>query len=646
MVARIQHAVEAFIETFCPDGSEAPDLLAGLRTLAMTGDPALLAIAETADDRSAGGAATLDLFRWILQDGRWRYRWLRDRFTAEACTRMARRWGDPPWLGNLSHLMNLVWAAHPHLHETFPLRNAGEAAGFAAWYRIHGLRELKLYDLASPEQRRFQMQPDPELPSTGPVMITRFLGELWRQRHDLVGVFDPFTPAGRIDLLTWYLFQGMHEYRCHNALSREQIDLLAGPSTAVSPDGHPDIPLFLFLLWRTIPHIRKHFSIDSPQGRAHLKAWFEARGYWELGIDHWPKALRERLTGPKSAHLLHSRIACIQPPDDPLPLALPSDMIRVLVGESDTWDEASVLNAMSSWVSPSKVILWSIPASQAARLLLRIGTLMTDAASNILLVREDTAVPPLFAEAWTLGGHARRRLLDAAPGSVGGDMAALPVEAVTPCLEPSSLEPADRKSLGLPVGRTLVCIPVALADPKAFQAARSAAHAVRSVRPPKGSPGISIVFLTAEGGEAAIPADGETLVIGADAKKANQIVMASDLLLCPVPPMSFDLMEAYALFAGVPVIGPAGGPDGPMEADAGDAVPAAGADGVCDPGLLATEIGRVLQAAGEPSAKARVAQERELAVRRFGSEASKASVLAALDRKSAADHDLVPQVAL
>lgn len=154
----------------------------------------------------------------------------------------------------LTRFMTVVWSLRPDLQEAFDLRAPEGQDGFVWWYFVHGAGELALGRFFTDAQRVDLNTPDPRLPDTGLVPITRLMVEVWRRRPDVRQAFDLGTPQGRDGFLTWYFAHGVAELALEQAICRQQAAALLSPL----PDA-PRTPRVLRLLWAADEALQRRF---------------------------------------------------------------------------------------------------------------------------------------------------------------------------------------------------------------------------------------------------------------------------------------------------------------------------------------------------------------------------------------------------
>jgi len=277
--------VEAFVQLFGGDNAEKAEMETGLNAIISD---------ESQQDNLPqlvnGPLTPMRFLHWILAEGRWRHPWMRSFFSAEWCTKASLRFPlEIERRGAMTHFMQLIWMQDVALQSARPLVNRAQCEEYATWFTIHGLRELRFFDLGADTQKRFLMQPDYEVGRRFKLVITRFQGDMWRDRRELWKAFDIFTESGVLGFFQWYLAHAMEEYRCYDALSQEQISGLLSPSSAFEPTWHDDIPLYLMLLWRSREDVQHAFHLDTEASRAAARDWFKGYGRQEFKCYLWHK---------------------------------------------------------------------------------------------------------------------------------------------------------------------------------------------------------------------------------------------------------------------------------------------------------------------------------------------------------------------
>ncbi len=526
------------------DQEDLASLLAGLQTIAIAERQTLEAIVNPPLPTGTKSPAHA-LLRWILWDGRWQYPWLRRRFSSEVCHRMACRLELPAdRRGPLTHFMNLIWTLEPRLQEAFPLLEEGQPEAYGAWFVLNGLREYRLFDLATPTERRFLLQPDPVITDPAPIPMTRFLGDIWRERLDLMSAFDVFTPEGRLKFFQWFLLVGVHEYRCYEALSSEHIRILAGPMSAAVATSHGDLPLLLYLIWDLRPDVQKLCPLESADSTMAIRRWFWEHGRSEYGATYWPSGLLSPLRpdGPM-LRKTEDHIVCIQSYHGHGGLPFPQEVRRVQVEVAED-GETICSEVLSAALSSARVAIWDLPNFDAARLMMR-NPFALDHLTNVLVLREGTVVPPVFDEVWSFGEQTCKHLRERTN---------IAVRSVVPWVEPPEPKDIPLADLRRKFSRPIICIPMLVSQAGNEETALEAVKAVGAAFPPDPDSSTPKPLIIRVGTFPEGQTELEEVVIEADMMTAQCLVAASDLLVSVMPALHFDILAAAAMASQVPVI--------------------------------------------------------------------------------------------
>lgn len=144
-----------------------------------------------------------EFFLWWLCDGRRDYPGIpapNDAQIAFANAPVATGHGNQ----TLPRLLHYLWRRRPDLQSAFPLDTPEGAKGFAEWYLIHGIDELRLADTLGAGQIASLMAPCSWLPGDTEPPVTNFMAMKWRHRADLRKTFDLGVQPGRQAFVNWF----------------------------------------------------------------------------------------------------------------------------------------------------------------------------------------------------------------------------------------------------------------------------------------------------------------------------------------------------------------------------------------------------------------------------------------------------------
>lgn len=195
--------------------------------------------------------------QWLVFNGASEYRALAELETSvptELLTEPAPE-ARPELRPMLTRLMKAIWSMRPDLQQSFDLSTVEGQQALVWWYFIHGLRELKITRFLTDIQRLQLNEPDPNLPVTGFVPVTRFMTALWHHRPALQPICDLNEPEGREAFIAWYFTVGLAEVGLDDVLSDEQARGLLAPA----PE-EPRIARILWLIRQADPEIRERFA--------------------------------------------------------------------------------------------------------------------------------------------------------------------------------------------------------------------------------------------------------------------------------------------------------------------------------------------------------------------------------------------------
>ena len=132
----------------------------------------------------------------------------------------------------LTQFLHYLWRSRPDVQQVFPIETREGQQGFVWWYFFHGVAELDIARLVTPEQRDLLNEPDPALPQDTGSPITRLMVELWRRHPDLQTAFPLATSEGRNAYPDWFRLHGDEVAGLGNLVD-------APKAPAIRPAGKP-----------------------------------------------------------------------------------------------------------------------------------------------------------------------------------------------------------------------------------------------------------------------------------------------------------------------------------------------------------------------------------------------------------------------
>jgi hypothetical protein len=154
----------------------------------------------------------------------------------------------------LTRFMRIVWSLRPDLQEVFDLDTPEGQEGFAWWYFVHGVAELKLTRFLTEDQKTFLNEPNLQFPGDTLLPLTRLMVQLWQRRPELQQAFPLDTVDGYAGFVQWCYSEAQADPWLGELFRDLQMRLLRSPAPIA-----PRLPRILFMIWSASAALQERF---------------------------------------------------------------------------------------------------------------------------------------------------------------------------------------------------------------------------------------------------------------------------------------------------------------------------------------------------------------------------------------------------
>jgi len=164
--------------------------------------------------------------------------------------------------------LHAEWLARADLRQTLDLATSAGRQELVAWWVRECQQNASLRDLIPAE---YLSETDPTLKQDAPLPITRGLHAEWLARADLRQTLDLATPAGRQELVAWWVRECQQ-----NASLRDLIpaECLSEIDPTLKQDAPLPITRGLHAEWLARADLRQTLDLATSAGRQELVAWW------------------------------------------------------------------------------------------------------------------------------------------------------------------------------------------------------------------------------------------------------------------------------------------------------------------------------------------------------------------------------------